>query len=287
MNWIKVATKMRTSVSVRALSRDIGKDMGASVGYVVCVLLMLPDHARDGDLSQISDDDIEEWALWRGKPGKFAPAFVAHLCTPQRVVRVWDLMNGAAIRASDQAKDRVKRWREERKANADVTRNVQRTLPVTYEERTPLRDGTGRDVQLTTMSDADAPAVPKKSKRKGAKPVDDAAFPHFPIPDRQAAFATWTRKRGSVGFSRLVLALGPCWPAPDDANRPTGAALLWALDLYCTVIAEGRSAPFGSIEKAAEVLVALARLQGQYSDPIARHDAAYQMLHGHRQGVAA
>jgi len=123
-------------------------------------------------------------------------------------------------------------------------------------------------------------AVPPVPKRK--RTVAEAApkFPHFPTADRESAYATWTGTLGSVAFPRLVNAIGSLWPGPDATDRPSGPALLWALERYCRTVTSGASSPFASPEKAGACLVAIARLRETHRDPTLRVDAIDTIVHG-------
>ncbi len=146
MNWIRIATGIMRDPTLVALSEALGVNVPCTTGHVVGVLTSLPEGAKTGDLSAVSDRTLEQWAMWKGKRGKFAAAFRTHLCDTQGVVRSWEKHNGAAIRRAGESAERAKTWREERKTNAKRTRSDR----VANAQRTSLRDETRRNEELTT-----------------------------------------------------------------------------------------------------------------------------------------
>jgi hypothetical protein len=149
MNWVRIATKMKGDPRIGKIAADCKVRIAEAVGLVCCVLMEMPDHSRDGDLSEVPDVILEQWAMWTGKPGLFARTFREQLCDETGLVRAWDRYNGSAIRDADRTRDRAKKWRDERKTNAVRTDNEPRTNSVANGKRTDLRDGTGRDVTTT------------------------------------------------------------------------------------------------------------------------------------------
>jgi len=168
MNWIRMATRMKSDPKVGRIAMECGVPMSHAVGLVCCTLMEFPEHARDGDIAHVADVILEEWAGWRGEPGRFSAVFRTQFCDATGLVASWDKHNGAAIREADAARERAATWRETKKS-PPRTGNVRRTEPVpngvrtAYEThtvrhtygvpngvRTPLRDGTGRDGDTTS-----------------------------------------------------------------------------------------------------------------------------------------
>lgn len=122
MAWVRMDTGMKRDPRLWQLATALRKDVGATVGYVMNVLAELPEHARDGDLSNVPDEVLESWAMWPGKRGAFAAAFVAQLCDG-RQVRAWEKHNGAALREADRSRERVRAFRERQRTEQDARRN--------------------------------------------------------------------------------------------------------------------------------------------------------------------
>ncbi len=145
MNWIRIAVGITRDPSIIGLSEAVGVSVPTTTGHVVGVLTSMPEGCPTGDLSGVSDATLEQWGLWRGRRGVFASAFRAHLCDAQGFVRSWEKHNGASLRRAQEASDRAKKWREERKANAQRMR----TDCVANAPRESLRNETRRDVTTT------------------------------------------------------------------------------------------------------------------------------------------
>lgn len=167
MNWIRIATKMKGDPRLGAIATSCRVKVHEAVGLVCCVLMEFPDHARDGDIAAVPDVVLEQWALWTGKPGAFAQAFRAHLCDETGAVRSWEKHNGAAIRESDAARERMKERREMSRRSVKRTPNVRGTFAERSENdsstvrRTFASDGTGRDITTSPAAAAEvvAPAT--------------------------------------------------------------------------------------------------------------------------------
>jgi hypothetical protein len=122
MNWIRIATRIKSDPKVGRIAMDCGVPMAHAVGLVVSALMEFPEHARTGDISHVADVVLEEWAGWRGEPGRFASVFKAQFCDDTGLVRSWEKHNGAAIRKMDADLAR-KRARVARGSRVEVARN--------------------------------------------------------------------------------------------------------------------------------------------------------------------
>jgi hypothetical protein len=152
MPWIRLETGMKRDPRIWLMAEELKRDVGAVVGYVANVLAELPEHARDGDLSQVPDALLEDWALWPGKKGAFARCFTAHLCT-DRTVRAWEKHNGSALRAADATRTRVRAYRE-RNATSNASGNALRNAA---SNPSTERNGTERNGKTKNSPAADAP----------------------------------------------------------------------------------------------------------------------------------
>jgi hypothetical protein len=212
MNWIKVATGIMSDPSILGLAEALGVSAPLTTGCVVGVLTHLPDHARNGDVSGVSDRALEQWAQWPGKKGKFAGAFRTYLCDPQGVVRAWDKHNGSAMREAEQQRIRMREARKARREEAQRAPNVSLTLS----ERALLRNGTERNVVTTTAKEGaaqialitdDAPAGAARS-RAAAKPKVTAKWPQWPEDERRRMHARWESRLGPTDYKAWVANVG-------------------------------------------------------------------------------
>jgi hypothetical protein len=110
-----------------SLAEEFRLRIAEASGLLVLAFAGMAQHAKDGNLSDIRDSQIEEWARWHGRRGAFAKFFRAHLCDERATVRAWEKYNGAAIRRAEAAKARSRQWREERQARLAPAENAYRT----------------------------------------------------------------------------------------------------------------------------------------------------------------
>lgn len=144
--------------------------------------------------------------------------------------------------------------------------------------RAPLAPHTTDPDLHTTDPDQGAPrrVAPKK-------PTLEPKYPHFLEPYRSQVIEAW-RKLGSVNVGRLINAIGPCFLAPDAPGYvPPEYVVLGVVD-YCGLIDKGKSAPYASPDDCAKRLLTLARNCERLDkfDPVARMDANFVAIHGHR-----
>lgn len=167
MNWIRIATGILNDPSIHAVADAAGVSVPTTTGHVVGVLSYLPDHARGGDLSGVSDATLERWAMWTGKRGKFAAAFRAYLCDAQGVVRSWEKHNGAAIRKLDADVQRKREQTKARRSRADVAPTSAR--PLRDVGAASSVDETRRDVTTPTeaVGVVRAPEAPHRPAASG------------------------------------------------------------------------------------------------------------------------
>jgi hypothetical protein len=227
MNWIRIDTGMLADPSIGEIAEALDARCSQVAGCVLGVLLQLPKHARDGDVSKIPNVTLESWADWGGARGAFAQAFRAHLCTPDGVVRSWDKYNGAAMRENEQARERMRKFREAKKHQREQVREQQPNgspnVRVTFSERAPLRYDTRRDVTDLTATTTDcgpADAAPQEhallalvppppKPRKAAKPTKPPKWPNWPKEARDAAYQHWLANFGTIDYARFISAAGP------------------------------------------------------------------------------
>lgn len=274
MNWIRIATGIMQDPSIHAVADATGVSVPTTTGHVVGVLTYLPEHARGGDLSGVSDTTLERWAMWTGKRGRFAAAFRAHLCTAQGLVRSWEKHNGAAIRDSDYDRERKKVKREADKAArraADVRKVSAGQNPDSPPDVHRRRDGTGRDGMLTATANSLGTGEPprllpapveSKSKPKGPK------YPHFADEVCKAGYAAWLDKFGAVDYAAFRKAFAPVFNIPE-ADRPTAlprdAEMAKVIELYAIAIRGTRAAQFA---KPANCAAFASQLATAARDPV-------------------
>jgi hypothetical protein len=283
--------------AVLGLAEALGVSPPLTTGCLVGVLTHLPDHARTGDLSGVSDLTLERWAQWPGKRGRFAAAFRAYLCDPQGVVRGWEKHNGAAMREAEQARERMREARKVRRTQAERSPNVRRT----FDERALLRNGTERNITTEISDTAQISAQstdPERANNSGdalrASPVSvksteakpkapkPVKWPDWPQPVRAKMHDRWRSRLGDVPYPQWVAALGPVFgnpPAPWTLAQMAEAYDSW----LCSVAAGGPSSPFlrRNPSACASVLSAIAGInEASHPDDPERLAAIDRLVHG-------
>lgn len=171
--------------------------------------------------------------------------------------------------------------------------NLKSALPeiVTLQEVPPSPEPLARDSreipeplahhtndQRPTTSDL-RPSVPVGSRSKAARtPKAEvlSRFPDFPESDRQALFAYWQAKVGTVNFGRLVNAVGPHWRVGADLDR-----VACAVRDYCGIVTRGRGALYASPEDMGKRLGALIENATTHRmDSASRMEGADRIVHG-------
>ena len=284
MNWIRIAVGIMNDPSIHAVADASGVSVPTTTGHVVGLLTYLPEHARNGDVSGVSDATLERWAMWAGKRGRFAAAFRRYLCDAQGVVRSWEKHNGAMLREYDRQREKQKKYRDEMKKNRERTQNVPGTVGGTSSGTE--RNGTELTTKLPVRPVADAPAAPvlvMASPDADAKPKA-VKFPHFPMPLCLEMHALWVSRFGAVDVSRFRNEFGPLFTIPEadrPASAPTNAELVEALKSYADLAPMGAGARFASVKRAAECLSAIAVTRRDHAgNAEARSQAVARIIHG-------
>jgi len=281
VNWIRIAVGIMNDPSIHSVADASGVSVPTTTGHVVGLLSYLPEHARTGDVSGVSDATLERWAMWTGKRGRFAAAFRRYLCDAQGVVRSWEKHNGAMLREYDRQREKQKKHREEMKKNRERTANVPGTVGGTSSGTE--RNGTERTTKQPLPRAADAPSSPvlvmeSETEAKGPK------YPHFPMALCREMHALWVSRFGAVAFSRFRGEFGPLFTLAEGdrpASAPTNAELLEALKSYADLAPMGAGARFASVKRAAECLSAIAVTRRDHADnPDARSQAVARIIHG-------
>ena len=138
MDWFRVDSDIARHPKIVKLAHKLHISSVQALGHVIALFGCVAEHAESGDVSDVDDDGIEEWALWRGDRELFARAIaeVGILDVATRTIHGWEERHEATLRERVRAKDRVRAFRQrscksgERNArNADVTPNISGTEP--------------------------------------------------------------------------------------------------------------------------------------------------------------
>lgn len=214
MKWIRVASRVVADAKVRQLARETGCDPYKIVGHLVTLWGVMTEQAKDGNLEGVHADDIEAWAEWSGrgcKPGQFAAAVRALLCTPGGVMDAWEEYQGAAIREHEA--DRKRKRRGNSAGTPPENPRPSGGIP-------PLRDETRRDSTAAACLPAFAGAT--ELATSAIRPAGEqtvAAITGVIVGDIAGAALLWT-----VALNRGVTEAHGERPVPIRHDRQLEAA---------------------------------------------------------------
>ena len=75
MTWIRGETTAPRNELVGALSKRLTVSAPQAFGHFAAVCCGFGEYRVDGRADLVSDTTLEDWALWRGRPWRFAAAF--------------------------------------------------------------------------------------------------------------------------------------------------------------------------------------------------------------------
>jgi hypothetical protein len=143
MNWIRIAIGIGDDPDIHELADALNVRVAEAVGLVVGTLVRFPEHAPDGNLTQLRDTLIERWAGWEGDRGKYA-AELRRIFLKDGVWTSWEKHNGRALQKLERDRERLRTRREEASNNpasvAHLSRNGSASVAGT--------DGRTDEVQL-------------------------------------------------------------------------------------------------------------------------------------------
>jgi hypothetical protein len=121
-------------------------------------------YCTDGDISEVSDQELERWAQWTGEPGAFAEFVRARHVTDGRI-NDWDEFQGALEERRAKERERKRRERAAAKSETyagrtqdsppDVRTKSAPTITITNtKELHPRRKSARPDARLATVPEA-------------------------------------------------------------------------------------------------------------------------------------
>jgi hypothetical protein len=235
MEWVAIDVHIAGDAVTHRLAEAFRLRVPEAAGLLALAFAGMAQHAQDGELAEVTDSQIEAWAMWHGKRGAFATFFRAQLCDERGCVRAWEKYNGAAIREAKASRERMAAYRAAKRAEREAngtqngtayhtpngtengTRNVRRTG----------QDQTRPNQELTTKGGgADAPTPPRRARAK--KPLPAWA---------DALTARWLRRVGKVTPERIAAQLG------DAVEQHGETAVLRAIDAWADARVGSSSPP--------------------------------------------
>lgn len=120
MEWVAIDVHIGGNAVTHRLAEAFKLRVAEAAGLLMLTFAGMAEHAPDGSLVDVPSSQIESWAQWHGKRGKFAEFFRAQLCDEIGIVREWEDYNGASMRAAESSRERSRRWREVRRREREV-----------------------------------------------------------------------------------------------------------------------------------------------------------------------
>lgn len=144
--WIRVHARLIDKPVVGRLCEALRLKAPAAVGYLVTFWGSLSAHgSTNGDLTGITDTQIERWAMWEGKRGAFAQwVRTAHVDEAGRV-RDWDTYQGALEQRREKERQRIANRREMLRNGTQDVRATVAQQPQDVATHARERDETRRD----------------------------------------------------------------------------------------------------------------------------------------------
>lgn len=201
MEWVAISVHIAGDSVTHQVAERCRVRIPEAAGLLALTYAGMALHAQNGSLAGITDSQVEQWAHWQGKRGTFGAAFRALMCDDDGLVTAWEKYNGASIREAKASAERVKKWREQRKAEREQNANGDRSVPrnVRRNERGNETVANGSTVPDLTKPDLTEPVLPKNQEPRtpldpadavvGAEGYDDL-IPKPPAKARRAE-VTW------------------------------------------------------------------------------------------------
>jgi len=89
VNWIRWDTSTPQSDVVGWLADRLKLPLAHALGHYAAACCGFGMHRADGRVGEVSDELLEQWAMWRGKPGRFAAAFRERCVDESGNLRGW------------------------------------------------------------------------------------------------------------------------------------------------------------------------------------------------------
>ncbi len=146
--WIRVHANLADKPIVCRLVESLGVSQHEALGLLVTFWGKVSQHAANGTISTVPDTQLEVWAQWRGKRGRFASFIREYHTDTDGRVNEWDEYAGKleGRRAQERQRKQRDRERTSRGRHADSPQDVTRpSLPT-------IRDDTIRDEASTSTA---------------------------------------------------------------------------------------------------------------------------------------
>ena len=174
--WIRVHADLAGKHVVFRVVQALGVSQNEAIGLLVRFWGAMSRLGNDGHVDQLGDPQIESWAGWRGKRGRFAAFVRAQHADADGRVNEWDEYQGAleTRRENDRQRQRKHRASGTRLdvthdgCHTDVTRDSERDVRVTSapaRANETKRDETRRETTQSVLPPHDAPSAMEPARR--------------------------------------------------------------------------------------------------------------------------
>jgi hypothetical protein len=205
-------------------------DKARAVGYLGMFWGALSQHCVAGNIADVPDALLEEWAEWKGKRGVFA-SFVRQHHSRDGIVNEYDDYSGRLDVRREKDRQRQAEWRkshvpaapDETLHNAGVTRDITPTSPLA--NGVTIRNDTKR--YETEVQEQQITAAP----RRAPKPKSEPKYPHYPTDLCQRLFAKWDLEMAHVDYARFRKDTAIAFQTAEGATRDE-VVLLETIDLF-------------------------------------------------------
>lgn len=224
MAWIRWECGTPDSDVVGWLADRLGLEPAQALGHYTAVCCKVGEHRGDGRVGDVSDTLLEQWALWRGKRGRFAAAFRERCQDADGLLRGWWRQDKLDEKRE---KDRQRQARFRAAKSKNATTNAEGVT----------RDGGVTDT-VTSPTNPDAYGTNETDVTNGRDVETTEGAPDWMgdelEPEARVAFLALRRSHPRPWFfARLVRKYGPggaahrCdWPTLGQALlRFTGSAM--------------------------------------------------------------
>lgn len=200
--WLRIDADSPRDPRMGKVGRQVGLSPRHAFGMVVAVWCAMGEHAPDGDLSDVDDALIEEWAGWMPAPrkpaGTFARAFRDAFCDDAGTATEYAAQQGALVLRME--KDRNRHRGGDSPEPLGNGEGDSEEIPRKKRGKSngiTERNGTEPKDKIKRGS-ASGEAVPKPKPEKPPSGLDV-----LPKADCDDLFELWTAKRGVIAYGRF------------------------------------------------------------------------------------
>lgn len=221
MAWIRWECGTPDSEVVGWLADRLGIELATALGLYTAVCCKVGEHRADGRVSEVADTLLEQWALWRGKRGRFAAAFRERCQDESGLLRGW-WRQDKLDEKREKDRERQRNFRA-RKSLADkpVAETVTRDMAVT-DGVTSHKNPDAYETNETNVTDEQVTASPSHPRPSTADWLGEEL-----APEARDAFVALRRSHPRpTFFAQLVRKYGPGGTAHRCGWDVLGQALL-------------------------------------------------------------